>query len=376
MEFCIGKKGEKREIIPFINEVFGEDFPLILPKAYGDNQYYEEYHHLVKENGTITAVIGDYEQDFFIQDMLLKIGCVGSVSVAKKARGKGYMKLLMQKTEESMRKNQVDLAILGGLRNRYGFFGFEIGGYVYEFHFAEENIRHTIGWEHDGAVILKKVDEKDSILDDIYALYRKQHLVWCRTREDFYVKSVTWNQEIVQIQIDGAFGGYLIIKGNSIAELELVNWDKNTALRVIKACMVRNKDTSLHLQVQGWQRKNLHTWYTVAESYSLRTGCSYKILNYPNTIKALLGLKKTYADLEDGECVFEIKGIGSFLIQVKGNEIQVKETTGQKVDLILTEQEAVTVLFSPAGAFYLGKQKKCLKNWFPVEFSVSHLDEF
>ena len=35
------------------------------------------------------------------------------------------MKLLMQKTEEAMRAHQVDIAFLGGMRNRYGFFGFE-----------------------------------------------------------------------------------------------------------------------------------------------------------------------------------------------------------------------------------------------------------
>ena len=294
MEYCQGQQGEYAEIIPFINEVFGEDFPVILPKTYGQGKSFEEYHQLVKEDGVLTAVIGNYEQDFYIGDTVLKTGCVGSVSVAKHARGRGYMKLLMNKTEEAMRAHQVDIAFLGGMRNRYGFFGFEKSGFTYEFHFNEANIRQTIGWDKDTGAELRQVTAEDSVLEEIYALYRK-NVMWCRNREDFYEKSLTWNHNVFEIRLDGVFAGYFVEKGHCLTELALLDW--NNLLRAVKTCMVKNGEKSLSVQALGWQTESLTALFMACESYHLRTCCAFKILNYVNTITALLELKKTYTEL-------------------------------------------------------------------------------
>ena len=378
MEYCQGKRGEYSEIIPFINEVFGEDFPVILPKTYGADRHFEEYHHLVKENGVLTALIGDYEQDFFIGDKFLKTGCIGSVSVSKQARGKGYMQFLMKKTEEAMREHQVDLAFLGGLRNRYGFFGFEKGGYTYEFYFNEANIRQTIGWDADKAVEIKPVTEDAPVLDEMYELYRKNNLIWCRNREEFYIKSRTWNNEVFQVCIDGVFVGYYAAKGGCVIELELTDWDN--LLRVAKACMIRNGEKSWSVQVLGWQFAQLSAMYRVCESYVLRTCCSYKILNYPNVIAALLELKKQTVTLEEGSLTIAIREeqnfTGLYRITVQNQEVTVEEVSDVQPDLVLTDREAVTVLMSPAGTFYVREKQEKLRNWFPVEFSISNLDEF
>ena len=407
MEYCQGKQGEYAEIIPFINEVFGENFPVILPKAYGLGKHFEEYHQLVKEDDILMAVVGNYEQDFQIGNTVLKTGCVGSVSVSKQARGKGYMKLLMKKTEEVMRAHQVDLAFLGGMRNRYAFFGFEKSGFTYEFHFNEENIRHTIGWEEDNGVKISPVMAEDFVLDEMYALYRK-NTMWCRSREEFYEKSRTWNNEVFQIQLDGVFAGYFAAKGGCLVELELADW--SNLLRVVKACMVKNKEKSLCVHALGWQMERLTALFMACEAYYVRTCCAFKILNYVNTITALLELKKTYTELEDGTLLLGIKQSNQLernfkaqpsskqqnaevlktdeyslsgeetvlLIQININngKITVKELQEGTPDIVLTDREATTVLLSPAGVFYARNHQQNLKNWFPVEFSISNLDEF
>lgn len=409
MEYCQGKHGEYAEIIPFINEVFGEDFPVILPKTYGPGKHFEEYHQLVKEDGVLTAVIGNYEQDFYIGNTVLKTGCVGSVSVSKQARGKGYMQLLMKKTEEAMRAHQVDIAFLGGLRNRYGFFGFEKSGFTYEFYFNEANIRQTVGWDEDTGVEIRLVTADDPALDELYALYRK-NVMWCRSREEFYEKSHTWNHEVFQIRLDGVFAGYFAAKGGCIVELELSDW--SNLLRVVKACMIKNNEKSLSVQVLGWQIEQLTALFMTCESYHLRTCCAFKILNYVNTITALLELKKTYTKLEDGTLLLGIKpsnqlernfeampkseieekhtevlkpdeaGLNKkeniLLIQitVEHGNITVMEVQEGTPTLVLTDREAAAVLMSPAGTFYARNHQLKLKNWFPVEFSISNLDEF
>ena len=409
MEYCQGKHGEYAEIIPFINEVFGEDFPVILPKTYGPGKHFEEYHQLVKEDGILTAVVGNYEQDFYIGNTVLKTGCVGSVSVSKQARGKGYMTLLMKKTEEAMRAHHIDIAFLGGMRNRYGFFGFEKSGFTYEFHFNEANIRQTIGWDEDTGAQIRPVTADDPVLDELYALYRK-NTMWCRSREEFYEKSRTWNNEVFQIRLDGIFAGYFAAKGGCLVELELTDW--SNLLRAVKACMVKNKEKSLSVQALGWQTEQLTALFMACESYHLRTCCAFKILNYVNTITALLELKKTYTELENGTLLLGIKqsnqlernfearrktetdlqhaevlktdeyslnrekNILLVRITVEDGNIEVMEVQEETPALILTDREAATVLMSPAGAFYARSHQQNLKNWFPVEFSISNLDEF
>lgn len=376
MEYVKGKKEDKREIVNFISDVFQEDFYSIMPKVYGEGKNYEEYHHLIKENGKIIAVIGVYEQDFYIGNSQLKTGFIGSVSVSEKERGKGYMKLLMCKAEEEMRAHHVDIAMLGGLRNRYGFFGFEVGGVNYEFQFIEENIRHTIGWEKDDSVEVKEVMAEEEVLNEIYELYQK-NIMWSRRNEDFYIKSRTWENKIFQIRIERKFRGYFIIeKGfHHILEIELTDW--KDFLRVIKACMRKNKERAIKVQVQGWQVKKASVLQKFCESYSIIPNCCYKILNYQKTLKEMLELKKLYTALEDSEFILEIDKREKLSISIKKENIKIEKEIQKEADIKLTEREVISALLSPAGKLYEKRSRhNKFPNWFPIEFSICNADEF
>ena len=54
----------------------------------------------------------------------LRAAGIGTVSVHPYARGEGHMKKLMHMTLEECRENGADLAMLGGQRQRYEYFGF------------------------------------------------------------------------------------------------------------------------------------------------------------------------------------------------------------------------------------------------------------
>ncbi len=376
MEYCKGERKDKKEIVSFITNVFREDFYSIMPKVYREGMDYEEYHHLIKENGKIIGALGVYEQDFFIKGKRLRTGFIGSVGVSEEERGKGYMKLLMHKAEEEMRTRHIDIAMLGGLRNRYGFYGFEMGGQNYEFNFIEENIRHTIGWEKEEEVEIHRVIEEEDVLEEIYSLYRK-NIIWCRKKEDFYIISKTWENKLFQVRINGKFKGYFIIdKGyHYIFEIELIDW--NDFLRVIKACMLKNEERAIKVQVQGWQIQKASVLHKFCEFYHITTNCNYKILDYQNVLEVLLELKSSYTILENGEFTIEIENAGIFFISVKDGMICVKRENAKDVDMKLTEREVISAFLSPAGKLYEKRSdKKRIPNWFPIEFSICNADEF
>ena len=66
-EFCIGKAGDREDIIDFINMVFSmtgraHNFKALLSKLYGDALDTSGFHFLAKEEGKIKQLSG-----FFLQ---------------------------------------------------------------------------------------------------------------------------------------------------------------------------------------------------------------------------------------------------------------------------------------------------------------------
>ena len=381
MEYLKGTSADRNEIITFINQVFDVEFREIMGKVYQSKEEFESYHHLVKEDGKIMAAVGVYEQTFVVGSSKLKTGCIGSVSVSNEARGKGYMKLLMKKADEDMRKNHVAIAMLCGLRNRYGFYGYQMGGQVYEFQMEEENIRHTIGWGEDTAVQLIPVEsEDDPALDAIYELYQKKTM-HCRNRDDFYIRSKTWNHKLIQIQINNQFAGYYLTntEQNFIPEIELVDYSQ--LLQVLKACLLRIDKKSLKVQAHEWEPEKALKLEQVCEIYESKPNYCYKILDYPVALKAMLELKQAHDKLDDGSFLLNVTDVGAFLMTIQAGKVSVVEVdaqaSNQAIDMELSSREVIDALISPAFHLYEAQTKSGYpKGWFPLSFSPDYVDLF
>ena len=57
------------------------------------------------------------------------------------ARGKGYVRLLMAHCAEQMATEGYHLSVLGGIRQRYGYFGFEKCGRAATYHVNRSNVK-------------------------------------------------------------------------------------------------------------------------------------------------------------------------------------------------------------------------------------------
>lgn len=393
--YCTGTKKDKKELVAFLNKVFHEDFYEIMKKTYGNGQHFEQFHHLMKEQDRIVAAVGVYEQEFHIKDTILKTGFIGSVSVDEQERKKGYMKFLMEKAENQMRSDEIALAMLGGLRNRYGHWGYETGGSYYKFYFHEENIRHTIGWKNDDGIKLIPVHEDCSDFEEtmnrIYELYRTKNM-WCRERHDFYIRSQTWNSFLYEIFIDEMFAGYLVCNHDCsfIPELELIDWEAERLLRILRAVMryrpavtvIADSDIEkpVHpftIEVQAWEPEKAAALQKICEHYSLHTRCSMKILDYPKALQAMLKLKQTYTRLAEGHFTIQVKEKGTFVMKVQDGAVSVVPDECAIPDLTVSEKDCINALISPASALYERQTVNGYpKGWFPLEFAPGNLDEF
>lgn len=408
--YCTGTKDDKNAIVAFINGVFHENFYDIMKKTYAEEQHYEPFHHLIKENdGRIVAALGVYEQTYHSKNEIiepLKTGFIGSVSVDKNERGKGYMKVLMEKAEKQMRKDGVSFAMLGGFRNRYGYWGYELGGIYYQYHFREENIYHTIGWDYDNGVVIRPVEKAcfnsidfEQTLDRIYYLYRQGNM-WCRSREEFYLCCLTWNHKLYEIIVDNTFAGYVVCNrdGGFIPEIELIKWDREFLLRVLRGLMRHNPISletdkifedgksqateaihGLIIQAHAWEPEKACALQQVCEHYFVHTRCNVKILDYPKTLKFMLQHKKTYTNipLEEKQFVVSVNGKGTFVMMIKEGNVDVWQDDNAEADLIVSEKDCISALMSSVSNLYERKTVNGYpKGWFPLEFAPGNLDEF
>ncbi len=388
MEYCVATKADKEELVGFINKVFTKsedgkvDFKKLVCKVYGDEAEFSERHHLVKEEGRIVAVIGVYQREYCIGNTVLNTGFIGSVSVDPDMRGKGYMKLLMQKAEDDMRSQGIGLAMLSGSRNRYGYFGYEVGGLRYEFCFSKGNITHTIGWTGTKSVELKPVLSRSMVSDEIYDVY-KNNLVYSCAKEELFDRALTWNAKLFAVKADDKCVGYIILSenGESINEIELTDW--NYIFDVVREVMLIGNKEHITIYSQAWEKEKNSVLQSGCETYSIHPACSYKVLDYMQTLKALFELQLLYRPyLSEDIFTIGVKEQGCYRIEVMNGLVTVSDAgteanAYEKADIIVDDREFVNAFMSPAYYMYEGKAKKTYpKGWFPLGFAPAIADEF
>src|SRR3989338_3727416 len=129
---CSATAGEFPELLRFLNRVFG---PHVQP---GIEVLYPTFFRAVPEalenlrvthaDGKIVSHTGVQVQEMAVDEATLKSGFVGAVATDPDYRGKGYASRLLTDAVRRMRDKGFDLSTLGGFRDYYARFGWELGG--------------------------------------------------------------------------------------------------------------------------------------------------------------------------------------------------------------------------------------------------------
>ncbi|NLZ69760.1 MAG: GNAT family N-acetyltransferase [Clostridiaceae bacterium] len=127
------------DIVDFIDYVFSKEyrphnFATIFPSLYADEADSRRHHYIVADGTKIVAALLVMYKSLLPPAASDKAGCarlpfatVGNVAVHPRNRGQGLMRAMMNLAIEDMRKAGIAFAVLGGQRQRYGWFGFEPG---------------------------------------------------------------------------------------------------------------------------------------------------------------------------------------------------------------------------------------------------------
>lgn len=311
-EFCTGKRSDREDIIDFINMVFSQtgqphDFKALLPKLYADDTDTSADHFLAKENGKIKAVVGLFPTYTTVGGIRLKLGHIGSVSVHKYARGKGYMKQLMTMAIDAAAKGGYDALVLGGMKNRYQYFGFQPTGAAAKYSFIPENFSHQYKGGHDAISFERMEDEHSKYISEIRALYKKRP-VWTDRGDDrqFFKVLCSWNGTPYAVIKNGNFAGYMTdLDGQFVGEWGFKEIEDFPA--VLAAWFSRRQLSSLTVCAPPYDAAACEVLGKYCESFSPMMRHSWHILNFCKIIEAFMCVKNSSECLEDGSFMLGVK---------------------------------------------------------------------
>lgn len=280
-------EADKNDLIDFIDYVFSKaarphDFATLLPKLYGEHGDAAHHHVVVREDGRIVATLVAYPVMMHIAgEDVLTLG-IGSVSVHPRSRGKGYMQLMLDAVDQRAAELGAVMAVLGGRRQRYAYYGYEKAGLELVGHLDRANVRHAFRDVDIGAYALVPMTEEH--VPAAKVLHSAQPCYCHRSEEKFIDILRTWTAAPYAIMKDGVLAGYCTMCGQDVSELLLT--DECDAPAALKLLSERFGNLTLHAACWEKQRAALIT--DVCETFHICPENQYKVYQ-PGKVKALFG---------------------------------------------------------------------------------------
>lgn len=365
------------KVIDFIDLVFSQsarphDFAALIPKVYGDGHDYSHIHAIALEAGEIRGCVAVLPVDMTIAGQQLHMGYLGSVSVHRLSRGAGHMKKTMQMQLEKAKADGLDLIVLGGQRQRYGYFGFYPAGHGYEYSVTQSNVRHALK-DVDASAFTFEALEAGEGSEYAYALYQQQPVCGSRTAENFAELALTFESKGWLVLENGQKAGYLIASNDGKGIREIVLEKPAQVPAVLKAWLALQQVRGLHIDVAPYNVTLNRTLAAFAEYYSLGQDGLVHCLNYANVIRCWMTLKNSISPLSEGMLRLSIDG-ETIEIKVAGGVVSADKTDAP-ADLSLTAEEAHYLLFS-ANRFYAPEASGIPADWFPLPLYIPRPETF
>lgn len=372
-----GTEADEKELLEVIDDVFfSEDdeatkrnFIELLPSLY-KKQYSPGYNNLiVKEDGAIKAAIGCYPREVTAAGRSLKVMGIGNVAVAKDSRRKGYMVDLMNIAVDIMKNEDYDYSLLGGDRQRYGYFGYEPIGYGQRFSINRNNIDHVAGRDFATTFTAKEVTEDDTAtVDKIVALYKSLPYHMNRTRENCLDVLRSWRSVPYAAFENGDFKGYFSVqKFGGLQEIKAVNVEDTLSLIDCAMKVIGTESVGFTLPV--FDTDFCDYMIKICSGSALNNADMINIFNFRKFIEAFLTIKAERMNLCSGTLDVLIHGFKrdeSLAITVDGKNVSVTETDA-KPDIELEHHRAIDMI---GGMF--SKERNSLpafaQGWFPLDF--------
>ncbi len=378
MEIVRLKSCDFEEAIDFLDFVFSKaysptHFRKMLPLCYQPTDEHMSHNFAIRENGKIRAIVGLFPAQIQVGDEILNLGGIGGVSAHPNDRGKGWMKLLMNRSIEEMKSTNTDLSFLIGLRQRYQYFGYEKAGILLEYKLQQTNIRHTFQNSCPSNSDLHFVPLTASdlpYLKQIKKLHDRQPFYCIRPLSDFYLYLVAMNTKPwVALYPNGEVAGYLVTNQKQDRVTEIFAENDSVFSAMIYRWFAQREIIESTVLLAPWQESYARFLSGIAEEYHLVDNGNWRIYNWEKVIGSLLTLKNAQHSLYEGSLSIGIKDYGTLYIRVANGTVECRKTNLHP-DIEWDPLTATRVLLGHFPAAFSTEIPESLKalieSWFPL----------
>ena len=377
IEFCMGTPEDRQDILDFGDLVFSKngrphDFQTLLPKLYGPKAAFEPLHYLVKENGKIRAMICVLPMEYRVGNRTLKCSGVGTVSVHPMTRGRGYMKKLMAWAMEDMQKRGEAFSVLGGLRQRYEYYGYTPAGTTLQYSINRDNLRHRYRGRDFAPVCLSPMTQEQAVAFATSHAQRSIGVV--RKEEEFLDILRSWNAVPYTVLLNEKAVGYFCCSGGHIGELQLD--DASLLPDVLHAVAEQLHVEEIFIPLPAWETALSPELGHLSEDVRITADHNYRIFDFPAVVEAFLTVQAGYTPLPDGTLSFAIENGQRFAVTVKDGVPAVSAFGGETPDFQLKVLEAIRLFFAPEGWREIphAGNNALVRAWFPLPLHTPEPD--
>lgn len=336
------------ELMDFIDRVFrpGQKGKRIVqrqyPHLYRSEKGYISRHLVLRDSGEIIGQMAIHPLELRLeQGLVLRAGGIGTVATHPERRGEGVMGRLLQEGIRIMRQRAYDLSILGGDRQRYGWFGWENAGIRTVFELSKRTVGSPSAAERglsltrnpvlDSALRRRIRMESERRQVGVVRAPRTIEPLLCRTSRDLWVVR------------DGRRFAYLVLGGarhraRPYERVDEAGGDRDLVHAALRVLMARYRLHSLRA-IAGPDPLDIQLYEPISSAWNIASDMMVNLLEPGNLLSKLEPLVRQRAQAR--------KVAGQFYFLGPNKEPWGRWGLGAKrrYELVLSERELVRMCF-------------------------------
>lgn len=321
---------------------------------------------IIEEDGKMVSCLALWPYEFYINGVILKGAEVGGVATDEKYRRRGYMNCLMNGAIKKMQSEGYDISSLGGYRDRYARWGYELGGMQYNYSIDKRSIKAV---DADKEVNLLPYDCSSSLLNKIIKAHKNLPIRTIRSKERYkltydFLKLNTMEVWTAETRNEGF--AYLVIQRPK-QEKNLSVLEYGGTPQIFELAM-KQFFTKWELESISIVSPGLYTSFTpifnkISNGWSISSCRMWRIVNFKSCLAKIIDIQAKKITNFDVKTPFSItlkvKEPGKSSTIVFDKECCLTDKPGDE-EVVLTQCEMAKLLFGidkPSNVFGLRDKK-------------------
>jgi len=337
----LAQKGEFVEIMNFIDLVFrpGQAGRLIMQRQYphlfqNKAQYWQRITTL-RDGGELVGCLGIHPVDLRFEEVQLRAGGIGQVATHPQRRGEGIMGTMLNDAIARMYKAGYSISILGGDRQRYGWFGWENGGVRQVYQVTPRSLGKAAAIER--RLPLKRLDTSAATMGKLHQC-TLHHPYWALRPKREIVPLFKRNGREVWICQAGRRFAYVVLNNRTGLGVDEMGGDADLAVSILRVLMGRRRWQNISV-VTGPNTDQIDLIRPFAAGWNRQCDGMIKIINLPLLLEQLTPLLKRRA---------KAAGIGGryrFAMEESGQSGLLELGKGKTNNISLNARDMVSFFF-------------------------------